>query len=65
MVALEEKNFQITKAKSFVGMVVIVDPSLFCCVNHQASSHDPSFSHLKHLWRETVQRDERIFRVFR
>ena len=48
MVALEEKNFQITKAKSFVAMVVIVDPSLFCCVNLQAFPHDPSFSHLKH-----------------
>ena len=58
MVALEEENFQITKAKSFVAMVVIVDPSLFCCVNLQASSDDLSSFYLNHLWRETVQRDD-------
>ena len=34
-----------------IQMVVIIDPSLLCCVNLQASLDSSSFSRLKRLWR--------------
>ena len=43
-----------------VHMVVIVDPSLLCCVNLQASANNPSSSRLKHLWRRNGSNIQRV-----